>query len=313
MPSHQKGCSAVEQARARRKIELDKIGAHGIVLPDNNHVDYYEMGDRLRNAQHVKARYEFAEEILRHFNTRVAVQTALDEMLFLLHLYRVDNIHLRYKVPALYLRLGQDQEAYDFMTWWLTIPEGYNWNDRTLGFLDTKGTDAFEAPDRWVRPVQPMEMSYTVAVLLVKIRLMFGMQTLQSAYHAFHGDGERKFVANEIVDEIRGQIAVSNALTSRDVVKGTQQTSLSAMAALKIQIFELFDAVHLANMYFWRAMLAVDSVRPSKLAEAAPRETLELVKVVYKAWKETPGALKVVETRYRLFNRLPYGPSPPGL
>lgn len=308
---NQIGCDAVNRARARLRIEHDKIYADGTtLLPDNNRANWYDPHDR-----YIKSWAGFAEKVLRHFNTRVAVQTALKEMLALMHVYRADNIELRYKVPALYLRLGRDQEAYDFMVWWTSVPENYNWDDRGLLYLDTKGADALEQPDRWMRPVPengPRQMSHAILVLLIKIRLMSGLLTQQNASYAFRG-----VAPNEIVDEICRCAIMDNASTSPDLTMGKPEATATAIEKLRPQIFNLFQMIHDANFYFWYAMTAVDSAKPlnpTDLATDVDRQkalkALDLVELTYTAWKQTPEAFKIVSTRYKTFNRLPYGPWP---
>ncbi|OAA33984.1 Zinc finger, MYND-type [Metarhizium rileyi] len=53
---------------------------------------------------------------------------------------------LRGIIPSLYIRLGQDQSAYDFMKWYATTGQGpdYDWDDVYLPFLHLHGEDALE-------------------------------------------------------------------------------------------------------------------------------------------------------------------------
>ena len=52
---------------------------------------------------------------LLEIKNRTAVQTALDHLLDMLRLNRKDNMGVRDLIPALYIRLDQDQECYDFL------------------------------------------------------------------------------------------------------------------------------------------------------------------------------------------------------
>lgn len=51
-------------------------------------------------------------------------------------------------IPALNIRLGRDQAAYDFMEWYTTTGQDsrYNWGDIDLPFLDVKAGDVLESP-----------------------------------------------------------------------------------------------------------------------------------------------------------------------
>lgn len=75
-------------------------------------------------------------------------------------------------IPALYIRLGRDQAAYDFMKWYATTGQDprYNWGDIDLPFLDIKDGDVLESPagmwtDEW------LDLSHCSAVVLVKVRV----------------------------------------------------------------------------------------------------------------------------------------------
>lgn len=54
---------------------------------------------------------------VRKIRTREAIGTALAETMDVLRLCRGDNLGVREGAPALMIRLGQDQEAYDFIKW----------------------------------------------------------------------------------------------------------------------------------------------------------------------------------------------------
>lgn len=65
---------------------------------------------------YMRARYGLLDS-LRKIRTREAVQASRDHVMDLLRLCRGDNMGVRDMTPALMIRLGHDQEAYDFMKW----------------------------------------------------------------------------------------------------------------------------------------------------------------------------------------------------
>ena len=77
-------------------------------------------------------RYALVEALLTE-HTYAAVSAALDHLLDMLRLCRGDNMGVRDSVPALYLRLGREQECYDFIKWWATMGEqsNYDWGTWT--------------------------------------------------------------------------------------------------------------------------------------------------------------------------------------
>ncbi|CVL03895.1 uncharacterized protein FPRN_11972 [Fusarium proliferatum] len=93
----------------------------------------------------MQARHDYITAIL-NARTGEAVEIAFRESLEMLRLCRGDNLSVRSQVPGLYLRLGRDQEAYDFIKWYaMKGGSNYDWRDMSLPFLDLQGEDAFEA------------------------------------------------------------------------------------------------------------------------------------------------------------------------
>ncbi|RBQ78845.1 hypothetical protein FVER53590_13532 [Fusarium verticillioides] len=93
----------------------------------------------------MQARHDYITAIL-NVRTGEAVEIALEESLDMLRLCRGDNLGVRSQIPALYLRLGRDQEAYGFIKWYAAKGDSmYNWSDMSLPFLDLEGEGAFEA------------------------------------------------------------------------------------------------------------------------------------------------------------------------
>lgn len=97
---------------------------------------------------YMRARYAHVEALLKVKN-RTAVRAALDHLLDMMRLNRSDNLGVRGLVPALYLRLGEDQACYDFLKWWYTrgCDGGYDFGNTDLPYLDIKDADIFESPD----------------------------------------------------------------------------------------------------------------------------------------------------------------------
>lgn len=65
----------------------------------------------------MSARLDLMTAILNLRNGE-AVEAALARGLDMLRLCRGDNQGVRSKMPALYLRLGRDQDAFDFLKWY---------------------------------------------------------------------------------------------------------------------------------------------------------------------------------------------------
>lgn len=93
--------------------------------------------------QYLKLRMDLVKANLKQ-NSREAAESALQHSQDLLRLSRYDKYRLRSLMPALYLRLGRDQETYDFIKWFYFADQDCQ-NDctPTSPFLVMKGENAF--------------------------------------------------------------------------------------------------------------------------------------------------------------------------
>ncbi|KAF5120840.1 hypothetical protein E5D57_013176 [Metarhizium anisopliae] len=110
---------------------------------------------------------------------------------------------VRDMIPALYIRLGRDQAAYDFMKWYATTGQDprYNWGDIDLPFLDIKDGDVLESPagmwtDEW------LDLSHCSAVVLVKVRVLLDIQAVQNALYALGGNVPQEVIRRRLVGTI---------------------------------------------------------------------------------------------------------------
>lgn len=96
---------------------------------------------------YMRARYSMVDTMLMSYGTAGGlvdlIETCLHHLLDMITLCRGDNMGLRDLIPALYIRLGRDQDAYDFIKWYATTgsESDYDWGDMSLPFLDTKNAD----------------------------------------------------------------------------------------------------------------------------------------------------------------------------
>ena len=79
----------------------------------------------------MRARFGLVEALLE-VQTFDAVDQAHSHLMHMLRLCRGDNMGVRDLVPALFLRLGRDQECYDFLKWWAKMHDDmhYDWVSR---------------------------------------------------------------------------------------------------------------------------------------------------------------------------------------
>ncbi|KAH6993259.1 hypothetical protein EDB82DRAFT_555452 [Fusarium venenatum] len=209
------------------------------------------------------ARFNLMSAIL-NVRTGEAVQAALDHALDMVRLCRGDNQGVRSHVPALHLRLGNDQEAYDFIKWYAVVPdEDYDWGDASLPFLDLHEQDAFEPV---FEKTHYCDVSFTVALTLIKIRLMQDLDSL----HAF------------------------NILLQRpDIV--AQENYLELMTQLRAQIMQLYKQAKKDNPRFWPDVLNPNLFAydvPTAYTPGSQEETITIFRHSWYSLSETQPAIQ---------------------
>jgi hypothetical protein len=233
-------------------------------------------------------RYALVEALLK-LKTFPAVQAASDHIMDMLRLCRGDNMGVRDLAPHLLLRLGKDQEAYDFVKWWATTGEDshYDWGDMDLPYLDIKGADVFEPVENFTN--QYFAVGHSVAITLVKIRLLLDVKSLQNSGLL----GEK--VPHEILDSIRGQLAGNIVRANKDIMTSKDQTPL--IKKLQLQVKEMYEAVKKQNQFYWDALINPGrhlGTRPQMYSPGSLQHMQLVLQYSYDSWVETPGAIEVI-------------------
>lgn len=301
--SHKRACTQVRKALANLALEERKLRSMrlGGFLADTDlfeeHVGNFWAISDTRN--YMRARYAVVLYMIAQFDNTDAIQASLDHLTEMLYLCRSDNQGVRDLMPGLYLRLGQDQECYDFVKRWATLarvePDEDDWGflcERDLGVHDA---DVFESPEGlWAGGC--LQLSPAVCLVLIKVRILLDLQRMQNATRAFQGALPR-----EIIDEIRGRALVSSVVASRrDIVLASAERTAELVMLVKGQIRMLFYAIASYSPAFWGLLLYpprgsegipdADKYPPGSADEAA-------VMVMYncQAWGETPGSIQVIK------------------
>ncbi|POS80317.1 hypothetical protein DHEL01_v201300 [Diaporthe helianthi] len=302
--------------RARTKFSKEEIsirndpGDGGFILPARvfeEHAGHFWGIIGTRN--YMMRRFDFVNTMLESFPSHlVALQTAVDHIMDMMRLNRSDNMGLRELVPALMLRLGRDQDAYDFVRWWATcsLDEDYDWGDMALPHLDTRGADLLEEPKWWTGSVR--ELSHASVVVLIKLRVLLTLRDLQNTPRAL----QNSRLPREIVDQVRCELLADSLLAGRRGLASADTPKLAAMIErVRNQILALYVAVDAANTEFWLLLLGAASHADENLVLGKPAaysigsvEEAELIASYnFMAWEETPGAvdeLGVIWARYNM-------------
>lgn len=236
----------------------------------------------------MSARYDVVTNQL-NIRTGEAVEAALANLLDMLRLCRGDNMGVRSGIPALYLRLGRDQEAFDFLKWYADASPDFDWDDVEKPMLDVKGADAF-APVEVERSGLGMDLSFKLALLLVKARLFVDVSLLEGFLQKLGKDAPADKM--EIVEEE----AMTDILPSRrDVVDASDYTPI--MASLRRQMVDIYTDIMKHNKFI---ILGLEN--PARYSAAQPRaytrgdegEAILAYRNSWYSWAECPTVLQQI-------------------
>ncbi|MCJ1465302.1 hypothetical protein MMC07_003919 [Pseudocyphellaria aurata] len=286
-PQHRSACKAINTCQARldhQEQELRNQPDGDMFEPANvfeEHVGHF--WGLYHTRPYMRARYALVEAILK-IRTYDAVVAALGHVMDCLRLCRSDNMGVRDFVPALLLRLGRDQECYDFVKWYATTgnESDYDWGDMDEPFLDIKDADVLESPQylcgKYTQLGQP------VSTTLMKIRLL-----LAARAGAQEWDGLR---SSQIFNQLEGE-AIQN---------GTGDNAREPLEVievlLKSHVTMLHQAVVNSNKYFWPALISPErhlDARPEYYSSGSEAEMQLVLQRHHDAWRESPGALEVIK------------------
>lgn len=169
---HKSDCTRIKKARTHLQREEEALRAES---PDIFTEDVGHFWGLIETRNYMRARYGVVEATLK-LRTFEAIEAAHEHLADMLQLCRGDNMGVRDMVPALLLRMGRDQECYDFIKWHATMgaDDHYDWGDMSLPFLNVRDADVFEDVNylcgRWGN------LSHVVAATLLKIRLLLALK-----------------------------------------------------------------------------------------------------------------------------------------
>ena len=292
---HAAHCKAVKQARNaldREEQTLRDDPGDGLFSPANPfETSIGHFWGILSTRDYMRARYALIEAILK-IKTLDAVSSAAEHIRDILRLCRSDNMGVRDMLPAIYLRLGQDQDAYDFIKWYRTKGSAgdYDWGNMDLPYLDVVDADVFESP-RYLCGKWPT-FGYLVCVTLIKIRLLLDLVALLNA-----GCLAPK-LPPELLDRVKLFIPSTGPVwKNHEILSRTDYSDL--IVKLSSQVDELYVAVIKVNKHFWPALLKPGThltARPEYYSPGTESEMQRMLQFSYDSWVETPGSIDFIKT-----------------
>lgn len=213
-----------------------------------------------------------------------------------LQLNRSDALGVRYMVPAMMVRLGNDQEAYDFLKWWATSgrESKYDWGDPHAPYLQLRGEDMLEDVVLWT--VKEAELADQVVVLLIKLRLLLAREKRIEFL-------EGRISVRETWTEDEGDLDGNTAGHGAGEDSGNTEVFDSLVRESKLlstQLRSLVSAVQRSNGHFLKML--VSEQKPSALthgvnsmqgwSRGSKEEMSTVLQYIYEAWIETPMAVE---------------------
>lgn len=254
------------------------------MLPDVFDTQVGRFWGIVETRDYMMTRFVAAKAILR-VNNVDAVEKALSHLKDMLRLCRSDNLGMRDIVPFLHLRLGQEQECYDFLKSWLV-----DGSDGRKPNTDIRDADAFEYVDGFIPTAEP---AHLVALTLLKLRLYLDFRAYQiddeEMRSSFLGLGNPR---------IPGRVQRPYGKLVKTRGKTTPSDRIPAKVEdLQSQYLKLCQAVHNANPYIWPLLVRQDTVPtpPDSYSPGSPEEAELVVFNCKRAWYETEDAIVMID------------------
>ncbi|KAI1174412.1 hypothetical protein F4777DRAFT_589198 [Nemania sp. FL0916] len=236
---------------------------------------------------------------LLRVDTIKAVEEALAQSQDMLRLDRRDGVALRYIIPGLLLRLGREQECYDFLKWWAGPDiDIFTLNDMTQPYLDIRGADPFEAVDAFAKY---LDLYHLVILALLKLRLYLDLDAHDPSFMDV-GSPWPPEPMRPIGEIVRKKLKTITSSQLRNISE-----------PLKYQYRALFRMVHKENSHIWQALMdSGDNLSPPSVSFTlgSVEHARAVVYPCKKAWDESYDAIKMMESEVSKFTKLYKRPPP---
>ncbi|MCJ1332246.1 hypothetical protein MMC10_008938 [Thelotrema lepadinum] len=233
------------------------------------------------------ARYKFVGA-LREIDTRLSVQTQKHHLMEMLRLSGFDNMDLRPLVPGTILRLGQEQECYDFMKRTQTALNGPDFmvDASKPPWASIQGCNSFEPLASFCSGGE-IELPFKVGLTLVKIRLLLDLLALRAA----KAIAIPQSIPPEILTSIRAYVLRTKIVADKHKDKSLlSEDRADETASLKRDIETLWAQVREEHKQMWQMLL-----HPARHLDTPPVDDQEQPQLsllfTHKAYEETPYAL----------------------
>lgn len=252
-----------------------------------------------RNA--ISLRLAGVDELLQS-DSQDDAELALLELWDMLKEDRADEDRVSDIIPHVLLRVGGEQECYDFIKWWVFHGSKPRTDKRNSPFFNTKGANPCESPRALLQ--KDLSLSHLVALTLLKLRLFLDLEAISSALfdNAFGFDS-----TIDSIDRPLGEVA-------EDIFESSNSSRVEKLARdIQKQYLDLCERVNTANPYFWEG-LATEELS-SAFGPHEPGSLDEAGLVLHhcrRAWEESEDALVMAEADTGRYIRAYEGSKPVG-
>ncbi|KAF4465899.1 hypothetical protein FALBO_7247 [Fusarium albosuccineum] len=287
-PRHKVSCNMIKEQKAKVAEEENKLRTNpGDDTGGNAFETVVGQFWFFRSTRpYMQARFDYISALL-NIRTGEAVELALDHSLDMLRLCRGDNLGVRAQVPGLYLRMGRDQDAYDFIKWYAEVTSDYEWGNPDLPYLDKHGEDVFEPVDE--KP-HHIKLSFFIALTLIKIRVMKDLESLQKFLRKNpNASGEARY--DHLAEEAMSDVLLQRA----DIV--AQDDYKETIAELRRQALQLYKMVKEQNPHFWPGVMDPNLYAysvPSIYTPGSREEAVLVFRQSWYSWSETEPAIQFI-------------------
>ncbi|KAI1336113.1 hypothetical protein F5Y15DRAFT_396040 [Xylariaceae sp. FL0016] len=280
-PEHKTSCNSIKRSLESFEREEASLRAHpgDEMTPANPfetlHGRFYLFH---HTRPYMRLRFDVMMAYLNIRNT-MAVEEALRHALGMLDLNPGDNQGVRGYVPAMYLRLGRDQEAYDFLKCW---------SDLDAPNFELKDQDAFEDCERLLE--DSIDVAHHAALTHLKIRLLLDVKMLDANVkkHSDHSyEKKQQWVLEDAMTDILRK--------RRDIVDRADYTDL--IKELEGQIRHMHQLTTKRNKYYWPAVQNPDRYAAAPItafSPGSPQEVNLAFRQTWYMWAETPPVIEYV-------------------
>lgn len=292
-PNHNPLCTSVQEARIEVEQQLRQLQSKcqlcfsvpsTDIEPDHSH--FWEWRDIRCYIQAKRHLINTLCEIL----TEPALRNALHHALDILRLNPCDNMDTKLIIPDIMIRLGMDSEAQEFIRRSRTVSPTcqYAWAHLDLVLPEPRAEKEEEGPVliEWLDECVPLP--FKVALVLLKLRLLFCLQDLEYAMMLL------PIFPPEIVRLVQDNLVGPGIMSNSELWKALRAGSgfREDIERIEKELHSVFEVVRTDQPEFWSSLCnpGGSRERSNRIDPLQSRQT----------WKDTPGALVWVQQKLEL-------------